>query len=450
MKVALIGCGLRTPLLVHGLARAGLGDCELRLYDLEPQRARLMAALGAAVAEGTELRVRAEEDPTAAVADCAFVISSIRVGGMETRARDERLAVECGYVGQETTGPAGFAMALRTVPVALEYARLVQKHAPGAWIVNFTNPAGLITQAIATHTKARVAGICDTPSELFFRIAESLRKPTAEVECDYVGLNHLGWVRRVMVRGVDAMERLLADDGLLRGLYPAPLFAPELLRELRLLPTEYVYFYYNQKTALRNQLTAGATRGEELVALNRKVMDELEACVRARNVAGAISRYRAYLNRRNSSYMHLEGSGQSAFAEAEVDWDPFEGATGYHRIAVDAIRALSSEASERMVLNVPNRGAVEELGAEDVVELPCLVDRSGPRPVAVGALPETVRGLVLSVKEYERLTVEAAVRQDRSLAALALLANPMVGDWEGANEFLRKLENAHQSMFAQE
>jgi 6-phospho-beta-glucosidase len=440
MKTAVIGCGLRTPLLVHGLARAGLGVSELALYDAEPERARLMAALGAAVAEGSSLGVRAEADLAAAIRDCAFVISSIRVGGMEARARDERRAVECGFVGQETTGPAGCAMALRTVPVALEHARLIEKLAPGAWLVNFTNPAGLITQAITTHTEVRVAGICDTPSELFFRIAVSLGEPPEAVEYDYLGLNHLGWVRGVRVRGEDVTERLLADDELLRRLYPAPLFDPELLRELRLIPTEYVYFYYNQRTALRNELAAGATRGEELAALNREVMAELEACVRANNVPGAIRVYRAYLNRRNSSYMHLEGSGKSAFEEAEVDWDPFEGATGYHRIAVDAIAALSSERPGHMVLNVPNGGAVADLRAEDVAELPCVVDRSGARPVSVGELPEAVRGLVISVKEYERLTIEAAVRKDRTMAALALLENPMVGDWEGAREFLAGVE----------
>src|SRR5437762_2634008 len=176
MKAAVIGCGLRTPLLIHGLAHSGLSLSRLVLYDLKHQRAPLMAALGQVIAAGTRLEVSAADDFAHAVRDCSFVISSIRVGEMSARARDERLAVECGFAGQETTGPAGFAMALRTVPVAIEHARLVERLAPQGWIVNFTNPAGLIAQAISMHTGARVVGICDTPAELFFRIALALQE----------------------------------------------------------------------------------------------------------------------------------------------------------------------------------------------------------------------------------------------------------------------------------
>src|SRR5205823_8611656 len=136
------------------------------LYDIKPERAQLMAKLGCAIARGTRLQVRAADSLTAAVQDCSFVIGSIRVGEMGARARDERLALVCGFAGQETTGPAGFAMALRTIPVALRYARIVERLAPSAWFVNFTNPAGIVTQAISNHTAARVVGICDTPAEL--------------------------------------------------------------------------------------------------------------------------------------------------------------------------------------------------------------------------------------------------------------------------------------------
>jgi 6-phospho-beta-glucosidase len=439
MKIAVIGCGLRTPLLIHGLARSGLDIARIVLYDIEPKRAQLMACLGGAIAEGTRLQISAGNDLAAAVQDCTFVISSVRVGGMEARARDERLSLDCGFAGQETTGPAGFAMALRTVPVAIEHARLVQQVAPEAWIVNFTNPAGLITQAISVHTGARVVGICDTPAELFFRIALALREPPHEVECEYFGLNHLGWVRAVRVRGRDVTAPLLEDDSLLRSLYPAELFSPQLIRCLRLIPTEYLFFYYSQRAARKHQLAAGATRAEELLQLNRYVTAALESSVQRGDAPAALRAYRAYLNRRNASYMHLEGCGESAFAQPDFDWDPFEGATGYHRIAVEAISALSAAEPRRMVLNVPNHGAIEQLAREDVIESPCLVDKSGPRPIAVGSLPEAVRGLTVSVKTYERLAIEAAVRMDRALATQALFTNPIVGDWEGARNFMQRL-----------
>jgi 6-phospho-beta-glucosidase len=232
---------------------------------------------------------------------------------------------------------------------------------------------------------------------------------------------------------------LLDDDGLLRSLYPAPLFSTALIRSLRLIPTEYLFFYYSRRAARANQLVAGATRGEELLSLNRNVMLDLESNIKKGDTAGALRVYRAYLNRRNASYMHLEGSGKSAFAQPDFDWDPFEGATGYHRIAVEAISALSSSEPSRMVLNVPNHGAIDQLDRDDVVEVPCMVDKSGPCPIPIGPLPRAVRGLTISVKTYERLTIEAAVRNERAVADLALFTNPIVGDWEAAQDFMNRL-----------
>src|SRR5262249_29877850 len=150
------------------------------------------------------------------------------------------------------------------IPVTLGHARLVERVAPRAWFINFTNPAGLITQALTHNTNLRVIGICDTPSELFHKIAAAVGAGCEEVVCDYAGLNHLGWVRRVRLRGEDVTERLLDDGALLRSLYPSDLFDPELIRVLRLIPTEYLFFYYSQGRAYRNQRAAGASRGEEL------------------------------------------------------------------------------------------------------------------------------------------------------------------------------------------
>ena len=444
MNLAILGCGLRTPLLLHGVAHSDFADCELRLYDTAPRRAELMATLGNIIASESPLRIRACADLTEAITGCDFVISSIRPGEMTGRARDERITVECGFAGQETTGPAGFAMALRTVPIAIEHARIVERVAPRAWIINFTNPAGLITQAITTHTTARAIGICDTPAELFFRISLALRRPLDKVECSYGGLNHLGWVSAVRVREddgtmLDLTEQLLNDDGMLRSLYGVDLFPPELIRRLRLIPTEYLYFYYNQRTARAHQMDAGSTRGEELVTLNQRVFADLEAHLHQGKPHDALQAYRNYLNRRNASYMSLEGAGKSAFAAEEVDWNPFEGATGYHRIAVDTIRALSSSEPKRMVLNVSNRGAIPDLEPEDIVEVPCMVDRSGPRPVSAQALGDDAKGLVLAVKNYERLTIEAAVKRDRAAARFALFTNPIVADWEFAGRCVDRL-----------
>jgi 6-phospho-beta-glucosidase len=444
MKVAVIGAGLRTPLLIHGLARTQneLRIERLLLFDQDFQRAELMAALGREVARESGLEICATRRMEEAVEDCTFVISSIRVGGMEARARDERIALEHGFAGQETTGPGGLAMALRTIPQAINHARLIERRAPRAWIVNFTNPAGMITQAISTHTGARVVGICDTPAELFFRIALALGEPPQDVECDYFGLNHLGWVSSIFRRGTEVSKLLLNDDAKLSSLYPSALFDPELIRSLGLIPTEYLFFYYSPGRAMRNQLASGATRGEELVRLNATLLADLTAAAGSGQVAAAVEIYKRYLNRRNASYLRLEGAAESAFVQPEHDWNPFEGATGYHRIAVDAMLALCSAEPRRIVLNAPNRGAIAGLGAEDVIEVPCLVDRSGACPLTVGKAPETVRSLILSVKTYERLAIRAAVERSTNLATLALAVNPIVGDWDASRELIRELSQS--------
>jgi 6-phospho-beta-glucosidase len=448
MKLCVLGCGLRTPLLLHGLIHSGLDIDEVALYDIDSERSQLMAAMGGWMAEATAVRIVSTPALENAIQDSSFVISSIRVGNMKTRASDERLALECGFAGQETTGPAGFAMAMRTIPIAIEYARIVERKAPSAWIVNFTNPAGIITQAISTQTGAKVIGICDTPAELFFQIARALGERHDQIHCEYFGLNHLGWVRSVRVRGEERIGELLEDDGKLRMLYPSNLFEGALIRALGLIPTEYLFFYYNQSLARQNQLRTGLTRGEELEALNGKIWMKLAACSRSGDAGEAVAEYKRYLNRRNASYMKLEGEAGSAFSGPDPDWNPFDGATGYHRIAVDAIRALTDTESHSLVLNVPNHGAIEDLASEDVVEVPCLVDRTGPRPSKIGRLPESVRGLVATVKYYETMVIQAAIEKRWERAAFALTMNPIVGSWEAARRFLEGLELSDPKHFS--
>ena len=237
-KVTLIGGGgVRTPLVIYGIneSREHLGVDEMVLYDLDADRAQLMCKLGRALIdrEGGNLRLRVASDLEDAISGASFVLTAIRVGGIQARAIDERISIENGYSGQETTGPGGVAMGLRTATVAIEYARLIEKLSLDAWMINFTNPAGLITQAVSHNSGVRVIGICDTPTELFHRIAHALGEVHADVHCDYIGLNHLGWVRRVLLRGEDVTDRILNSDEAFRSLYQAPLFDFALLRSLK-------------------------------------------------------------------------------------------------------------------------------------------------------------------------------------------------------------------------
>jgi 6-phospho-beta-glucosidase len=442
-KVSVIGGGgVRTPLLIHGLLQSQqvLKIGELVLFDVDRPRAELMAALGREIARGLgiDIRLTAAESLEAAVDGSTFVLSSLRIGGMAARARDERIAIELGLAGQETTGPGGVAMALRTLPVALAHARTVERLAPQAWFINFTNPAGLITQALNEYTKLRIVGICDTPTELFHRIAHVLGASPADTHCDYAGLNHLGWVRRVLVKGKDLTARLLENEEALRQLYHANLFDPLLIRALKLIPSEYLFFYYCQRKAHQNQLRAGVSRGEELVRLNAQLFAQLQT----EPPKDGLATYRHYLMQRNASYLRLEAEAGSAFRSAPLEPDPFETATGYHRIAVEVMSGLLSEQPREVVVNIRNGESMEDLLPDDVIEVPCLISTKGVKPIPVGRLPETVRGLVLAVKAYERTAIRAAVDQSWPLAQLAMLVYPIIAEWDMAQKLRETLTSS--------
>jgi 6-phospho-beta-glucosidase len=423
-------------------ARKVIGVDELVIYDTDMSRASLMARLGEIIVKhnGGDLRISIARDLAGAVEGASFILNSIRTGGIAARARDERIALEHGYPGQETTGPVGLAMALRTIPVVLQQARIVEQYSPRAWFINFTNPAGLITQAVAGETGIRVVGICDTPSELFHRIALALEAPLAEVQCEYLGLNHLGWVKRVWLRGEDVTARILSSDVILRGLYSTNLFHPALIRSLGLIPTEYLFFYYSRRRALKNQRAAGVTRGEEIARMNESLFSELSAHLQSGRPARALETYETYLKRRSGSYMKLEANAGSAFAAvSNTQENPFASATGYHRIALEVMEALSSPSPRRIVVNVRNGGAIEGLANDDVVEVPCLASRAGIVPQPAGSLPDAVKGLVLAVKAYERAATQSALECSLERAQTALLLYPPVGEWEPAGDLLDAL-----------
>lgn len=444
-KIAFLGGGgVRTPLVAFGIneSAAQLDVEELVLYDIDLERAEMSARLSREVVrrDGGKLRIRVAATAEEAVEGSSFVLNSVRVGGIATRAQDERASIACGYPGQETTGPGGIAMGQRTIPIAIQQARMVERIAPQAWIVNFTNPAGLITQAILQHSDARVVGICDTPTEMLHRIATALDASHTEVECDYVGLNHLGWVRRIVLRGEDVTARVLNDDRLLAQLYSAPLFDHELIRALGLIPTEYLFFYYSRTRALENQRRQGATRGEQIAEMNESLAKTLLQRHAANDDAGALQAYIDYLNLRSGSYMKLEGEGVSAFEGDVPQEDPFRAATGYHRIALDVMNALVSDQHHHVIVNTRNGGTVPDLDPQDVVEVTSRIGNGGIDPLPVGPLPEAVRGLVIAVKAYERAAIAAALSGSERELRKAMLLYPAIGEWEPSGSLLRSLQ----------
>jgi 6-phospho-beta-glucosidase len=429
MKVAVIGgAGVRVPLLVNGLAHANLGIDEFALYDSDAARLKIVAGLAALRAGSARVSVHAAA--ASAIGGASFVITSIRVGGIEARSRDEQAALDLGFVGQETVGPGGFAMAVRTIPPLLEYAREVARLAPEAWIVNFTNPAGLVTQALIAETGARVVGICDTPTEVFQEIAFALGLNAEECRFDYVGLNHLGFVREVWWQGRPQLARLWHDAEALARVYRTPLFSPARLRELRLLPTEYVFYYEDPARAVANLRAAGDTRGAVIARFTRDLFADLH-----KGVADPVARYERYLAERSAGYMQLE-SGQGSAAPPA----PWAHLTGYDKIAVHTIRAIVRHSNAIIPLNVLNRGNIPELEAGDVIEVPCVVNANGPQPLHVGALPEPVKDLVVRVKAFERATIAAVRAGTREQLVDALALNPLVPDRSAASALIDALQ----------
>ncbi|MGE3491094.1 MAG: 6-phospho-beta-glucosidase [Vicinamibacterales bacterium] len=431
MKIAIIGgAGVRVPLLTGGLARSDLRVSQIDLYDIDRERLHVIAGLAQQMAPG--IRVTSAGTAEAAIEGAEFVIASIRVGGAAQRARDEAACIALDAVGQETVGPAGFAMAVRTIPAMVEYGRLVSRLAPRAWLINFSNPVSLITQAVHQETDARLIGICDTPMEMFEDAAHALGLPATVCSYDYFGLNHLGWLRDVLFEGKGELHRIWDSDERLAAAYRSPLFEPERLRQMRLLPTEYLYYYYRPEVALAHMKQAGSSRGEAVATLTDAFFADFQAP--GPKPQAGLTRYQRYLTERDSSYMQLETGATTP--RIKPDWAEL---SGYDRIALMTMRAIVHNQGAVIPLDVANRGTLPFLDAEDIVEVPCRVDKDGPHPQAVAPIPDHPRELIERVKAYERATVKAALTGNRDELIDALALNPLVSSREQSARLVEAL-----------
>ncbi|SCE67367.1 6-phospho-beta-glucosidase [Micromonospora coriariae] len=432
MKLTILGGGgFRVPLIYQQLLTQEDGPDvrEVVLYDLASHRLNAVHAVLDQLAAGrTDApKVRTATDLDEALDGADFVFSAIRVDGLAGRTVDERVALDLGILGQETTGPGGLAYALRTIPVCLDIADRVARHAPNAWVINFTNPAGMVTEAMRRRLGDRVIGICDSPIGLGVRAARVLGVDQRRVALDYVGLNHLGWLRGLRVDGVDRLPELLADDTLLSQMEEARLLGLEWVRSLGAIPNEYLYYYYYNRDAVSSIKDAATTRGEFL----HQQQDQFYA-----EVAGkpdtALEIWTRTRAEREATYM-AESRDSSGAGEREQE-DIAEG--GYQKVALDLMAGIVGGHASTMILNVRNGSAVPGLPADAVVEVPCLVDGTGARPFATEPLQGHMLGLVQQVKAVEQLTIEAAASGSASLAVKALALHPLVDSVTTARRLL--------------
>jgi 6-phospho-beta-glucosidase len=405
MKIAVVGGGSTyTPELVDGFARrAGLLNVdELILHDVDAARLDVVGGLAARIlaAQSYPGGVRTTTSLSDALDGADAVLIQLRVGGQLTRLRDETIPGRYGLVGQETTGPGGFAKALRTVPVVLDIADAARKYAqPDAWIVDFTNPVGIVTRALLDEGH-RAVGLCNVAIGFQRGFAEHFNVPPSRVELDHAGLNHLTWLRAVRIDGYDMLPDILRSEygtELAREL-GVPI---DLMRMLGAIPSYYLRYFYCTDEVVEEQ-KRGPHRAEEVLAIERELLRMYSD--------PALDRKPELLDQRGGAY--------------------------YSEAAAALVTSLMTGDGARHYLNVRNERTIRGLSADAVVEVPAIVDRAGAHPVAVAPLRPEMLGLVQAVTQYELLTIEAAMSGDPQIAARALLANPLVRQWQHVTALL--------------
>ena len=421
--VILGGGGFRVPLVYEAAAAraGGVAVDEIVLHDSDPGR---LAAIGAVVGELADgygrsaPAYRTTTDLADALRGADFVFSAIRVGGAHARTVDERVALDLGLLGQETIGPGGLAYALRTIGPARRIAEAVAEIAPRAWVINFTNPAGIVTEVMRGVLGERAVGICDTPIGLVRRLARvldlDLDADAGRIGYDYLGLNHLGWLRSFTVDGTDRLPGVLADDHALERIEEARLFGFDWVRALGSIPNEYLFYYFFTDEARRRIEQAGETRGEFLV----RQQDAFYAGAGSDRLAD----WRRVLREREESYMAETRDEEREAADIAGG--------GYQEVAMRLMAALAGGPEQRMILDVGNRAGDQRLVAalpdDLVVEVPCVVDSAGVHPQPVAAPDLAQLGMMARLRGSERLIAEAALTGSRERAWEGFALHPLV------------------------
>ena len=414
MKLAVVGGGSTyTPELVAGLARERqrLDLRELVLQDIDPERREVVGGLAQRMlnAAGYDGKLSVTDDLDCALDGASFVLIQLRVGGQAARLSDETVPLACGCIGQETTGAGGLGKALRTVPVVLEIAARVRElAADDAWIVDFTNPVGIVTRALREDGH-RAVGLCNVAIGLQRFIAGLLDVDPPRVLVDQVGLNHLTWVRAVRVDGRDVLPDLIADHGDALAAHVA--LPRDLLEELNAIPSYYLRYFYFHDRVLAEQRD-GIPRAARVAEIERELLELYRD--------PSLTTKPKLLEQRGGAY--------------------------YSEAATQLVSSLSSGDGDVQVVDVRNHGTIEGLADDDVVEVPARIEAGGPVPLPQPLLAPELLGLVQHVAAYERLAAAAAISGDRTLVHKALLAHPLIGQVPQADELADSLLAAQEAL----
>ena len=415
LKICVIGAGSTyTPELIEGFIKRTkeLPVTSIALMDIDKAKLKIVGGLAARMVEkaGIGARVQLVTDRRKALEGADFVVTQIRVGGIPARIRDEHIPLEFGILGQETTGPGGFAKALRTVPVMLDIARDIEKLAPDAWWINFTNPSGIVTEALLKHTKTKVIGLCNVPIGMTKSLATKLEARPEDLLLTYVGLNHLSWVTKVTVRGKDVTK-----EAVRKSLAGRPKEDRAWMRTYGMIPNGYLHYYYARDKVFEALMKTGKTRGD--------IVSEVEAAL--------IEKYKNPNLKKKPKELEKRGGAH------------------YSTAAVSLASAIYNDKKELHIVNTRNGSTISCLPSECAIETNCVVDGSGAHPLAIGDFPLEIRGLLQAVKSYEELAVRAAVTGSRRTALQALVSHPLVPSYTTAKSLLDRILEANAEYLPQ-
>ncbi len=415
MKFTIVGAGSSyTPELLEEMAarREQLPVKEIVLYDINEKRLDIMTGFCRRYAKhlGLDVTITSTLDLDTALYGAAFVDTQIRVGGNKQRVVDEKIPLKYGLVGQETTGAGGMMKAFRTIPVMLNVARRMEELSPDGWIINYTNPTGLVTEAVTKNTKAHIAGFCSGGNFPKMWAKESMGISYDRVQYDYVGLNHMNFISNITIDG-----RPITEEEFNKLAEANDSVNPEISRLLGVLTSPYLQWYYQTTERVQGVLNAPQTRGEYVQELEKEV-------------------YAAYADENNCEK-------PAALAK--------RGGGGYSEVAMNFVNAVYNNTDTEMVVNVPNQGAVSFLPDQAVVEIPCLVNKRGMAPIHVAHVPPMCWGLISAVKNYEMLAVDAAVEGDVRKMKWALLAHPLVREYDLVEKLVPELLEANKEFLPQ-
>ncbi|MCU6708635.1 6-phospho-beta-glucosidase [Paenibacillus sp. J5C_2022] len=420
-KIAIIGAGSTyTPELMEGIIKRKLQlplD-ELALMDIDERKLDIVGGLCERMVEaaGMPTKVVKTQQLDEALTKADFVLGQIRVGKLPARVLDEQIPLKYGLIGQETCGIGGFFKAMRTIPVMLDIARRMEQLCPNAWLINFSNPAGILSEALLTHSRVNMLGLCNVPYNMFKSIRETLQLPDADLT--YIGLNHLSWITGIQHGGKDYLQEALSmglNSEAMKNI-PSSGFSQQLIQSVGAIPSSYLEYYYFKDKKLKLLKDSELSRGEKCMQIEDELLD--------------------------------------IYSNAELHTKPellsSRGGANYSEVAISLVDAIYNDKQETHVVNLLNRGALDFMEDSDAVEIAAVIGKDGAKPVPLpGFANRHIVDYMRMVKAYERETVNAAVTGSEEAAMRALMMNPLVFDYTAAYECFQELKQAHRAYLPQ-